>query len=161
MNPLDNSWKLWFHDPKNNKWDIESYLEICSISSIEDFWKLYHLLDTKKIQEGMYFFMKDDIPPLWENEKNINGGCWSYKINKRDVYNAWIELSIAVCINNLIKEDISKDIVTGISISPKNSFCVLKIWINDADFSDKSYISKKIPNLFTSQCIFKSHKSRN
>lgn len=160
MNPLKNNWVLWFHDPSNSDWSLPSYENLFTIETIEDFWNLYNILDGRKIQEGMFFIMKEGIDPLWENDENINGGCWSYKINKRDVYQAWLELSVALCIENILKDTENADLINGISISPKKTFCILKIWNNDSNKSNTGSLSKKIPNLFVSQCIFKSHKSR-
>ena len=161
MNKLNNTWVLWFHDPLNNNWDIDSYVKVFSFNTIEQFWELFILLDYKKVQEGMFFIMKENIEPLWENKMNINGGCWSYKITKHDVYNAWLELSIALCCENITKDSEYSKNINGISISPKKTFCILKIWNNDSKISSTNLLSKKIPNLFVSQCIFKSHKSRN
>jgi hypothetical protein len=31
---------------------------------------------------GMFFIMREHILPLWEDESNKNGGCFSYKIYK-------------------------------------------------------------------------------
>ena len=154
------NWVLWFHDPSNPDWSLESYKNIHTMSTIEDFWDLFAILDNRKIQEGMFFIMKENIEPLWENEDNIDGGCWSYKINKRDVYQAWLELSIALCIENILKEDEEQNIINGISISPKKTFCILKVWNSDSTKAQTNTLSKKIPNLFVSQCIYKSHKSR-
>ena len=158
--PLNNKWVLWFHDPKDQDWSLYSYKKIWEIKTIEDFWILHKVLDYKKIQEGMFFLMKNDIKPLWENEENVDGGCWSYKINKREIYQSWIELSMALCNEKILKSEKNDDI-NGISISPKKSFCILKIWNTDSNNSSLELLSKKIPKLFVSQCIYKAHKTRN
>jgi translation initiation factor 4E len=160
MHEFKDKWVLWFHDPSNSDWSLASYENLYTITSIEDFWELFSILDGRKIQEGMFFIMKENIEPLWENEKNCDGGCWSYKINKRDVYQAWVELSIALCIENILKDEENQSIINGISISPKKTFCILKVWNNTSEKSHINLLSKKIPNLFVSQCIYKSHKSR-
>ena len=61
MNPLNDEWVLWFHNPKDENWDLESYKKVVTLKTIEDFWRVHLLLDTKKIQEGMFFLMKNDI----------------------------------------------------------------------------------------------------
>ena len=35
----------------------------------------------------MLFLMRDGIQPIWEDEKNRNGGCFSYKINNYVCFN--------------------------------------------------------------------------
>ena len=37
-NDLNCPFKLYFHDPNSYNWDIESYIEICEVKTIEDFW---------------------------------------------------------------------------------------------------------------------------
>jgi len=160
MNNLKDNWVLWFHDPKDQDWSIDSYKKLWTINTIEDLWILHKVLDERKIQEGMFFLMKNDIKPLWENEDNVNGGCWSYKISKRDIYNSWIELAMALTNEKILKNEINSNI-NGISISPKKSFCILKIWNKDSNDSSLDLLSKKIPKLFVAQCIYKAHKSRN
>ena len=160
MNHLKDNWVLWFHDPKDLDWSIDSYNKLWTINTIEDFWILHKVLDERKIQEGMFFLMKNDIKPLWENDDNINGGCWSYKISKRDIYNSWVELAMALTNEKILKNENNSNI-NGISISPKKSFCILKIWNKNSSESSLDLLSKKIPKLFVAQCIYKAHKSRN
>ena len=157
MNILKSVWVIWFHNPIDNNWSSSSYIKIGEITSIESFWDIYFKLSPKIIQEGMFFLMKKGIEPLWENEQNINGGCWSYKVSKKDAYKSWLELSINACCENIVS-DFTK--INGISISPKKIFCILKIWNNDTSYSDKTYINK-IYNLNKDSCIYKSHKERN
>ena len=160
MNHLKDNWVLWFHDPKDLDWSIDSYKKLWTINTIEDFWILHKVLDERKIQEGMFFLMKNDIKPLWENDDNVNGGCWSYKISKRDIYNSWVELAMALTNEKILKSENNSNI-NGISISPKKSFCILKIWNKNSNESSLDILSKKIPKLFVAQCIYKAHKSRN
>ena len=160
MDPLDDKWVLWFHDPKNQDWSLESYKKLWTINSIQDYWLLHKIFDEKKVQEGMFFLMKENVVPLWEDKQNVNGGCWSYKINKRDIYSSWIELSMAL-VNQKIMKDESNNNISGISISPRKSFNILKIWNSDSEKASNDLLSKKIPKLFVSQCIYKSHNTRN
>jgi len=156
MNPLNDEWILWFHNPKDENWDLESYKKVVTMKTIEDFWKVHRLLDNKKIQEGMFFLMKNDIEPIWENEKNINGGCWSFKINKKNVYSYWVDICRFILSQNITK-DRSNDMINGISVSPKKSFCIVKIWNSDSTKNSKELLTDKIN---TDQCIYRAHNSR-
>ena len=71
---LNSKWKLWFHDPLDNNWKLESYKDIYTIESIESYCKLYSFLNNKIIENSMLFLMRDTIDPLWEHKENINGG---------------------------------------------------------------------------------------
>ena len=157
---LPNTWVLWFHNSSND-WTINSYINVFEIKTIQDFWEIYLRLNTLIVQGGMFFLMKKNIEPLWENEDNINGGCWSYKINKNDSLNAWTELSMYLCSEKLLKDENIFSKINGISISPKKSFCILKIWNNDSQHNSVELINNKIPYFNVSKCIYKAHVDRN
>tara|TARA_B110000495_G_C22995496_1_gene586838 strand:- start:589 stop:1071 length:483 start_codon:yes stop_codon:yes gene_type:complete len=159
MHVLQHKWTLWYHNLSNQDWTLNGYSKIYDIHSVEDFWNIHLRLNLNIIQSGMFFLMKDDILPLWEDEKNIEGGCWSYKIPKKDSYNSWIEIAMAVCGEYLIMND-NSNIINGISISPKKSFCIIKIW-NNKIVKDNMLLSKNIYNLNKDTCLYKAHKERN
>ena len=47
--------------------------------------------------------------------------------------------------------------ITGITISPKKNFCIVKIWLSTCDFQNSKAIIE-IPGGITSQgCLFKKH----
>ena len=101
----------------------------------------------------MLFLMKENVEPLWEHEKNINGGCWSFKISKGDLKTSWEELSVNLTSETLCK---NSDIINGISISPKKTFCIIKIWNNDKN-KNKSNLLNSVNNLSFDSCIYKAH----
>jgi len=152
-NKLNDTWDFWFHDPLDNNWKLDSYKKIHSINTIQSFWNLYNFLDNKMIENSMLFLMRQNIEPLWEHTDNINGGCWSLKIQKGDIYNLWNSISIS-----LLSENISNDEninINGISISPKKNFCIIKIWTNKTTNNIKTL--KPIKNLSYEGIIFKPH----
>ena len=55
----------------------------------------------------------------------------------------------------LMPDDMSGTI-TGISISPKKQFSVLKIWTSTKEYTDPKLIAH-IQGLSPSSCLFKSH----
>ena len=82
---LNDSWILWYHDPNDLNWDIFSYKIVSSIKTIKDFWNTYEFLKNNVIENSMFFIMREGILPLWEDSKNVNGGCWSFKISKGSI----------------------------------------------------------------------------
>ena len=48
--------------------------------------------------------MRDGIKPTWEDPKNRQGGCFSYKVTNKHVYNVWKELSYVLVGNTLSKD---------------------------------------------------------
>ncbi len=127
---LNDNWILYFHDPFDSNWEKDSYKEICKIDTIESFWQINNLLEDK-IEIGMFFLFREHIFPLWDDDYNKDGGALSIKILKTDSYNCWTDTAIKVLSENLLKEDINNafaEEINGISVSPKKTFCIIKIW---------------------------------
>ena len=80
-----SKWIVWYHNPSDKNWSLNSYKDIIEISSIEDFWVLRNTWDKclPLVHEGMFFLMrltKDGcIYPQWEDKNNRKGGYWSFK----------------------------------------------------------------------------------
>ena len=121
MTPLNSKWVIWYHD-RGNDWTMNGFRKIHEIDSIESFWDVYLKLSNYIILKGMFFLMRKGIEPRWETEQNINGGCWSFKINKKDAFISWLYLSIYTCSEILTQNTENSNLVNGISISPKKIF---------------------------------------
>jgi len=124
---LDNNWTIWYHDPNDKRWSSDSYDKLAYITTIEEFLTHYESIDS--FTSGMFFLMKDDIPPIWEDPNNIKGGILTYKILKTTSDNIWNDLSMML-IGGSLSDDYTY--INGISISPKINNCIIKIWIKDA-----------------------------
>jgi|TARA_B110000914_G_scaffold177913_1_gene159562 hypothetical protein len=159
MTPLNNNWVIWYHD-NNNDWTINGYKKIYEITTIEDFWEIYLRLNNYILLKGQFFLMKKGIEPIWENEENVKGGCWSYKINKNDSFMSWLYLSINICGEIITKDHKNIDSINGISLSPKKNFCIIKIWNNDRT-NIENILVDKINNINLSLCLYKNNKERN
>jgi len=157
--PLMYRWTMWYHSPESNIWTSDSYKKIFTITSIEEFWACYELIKEQYLSLGMFFLMREGIEPTWEDPQNITGGCWSFKVGRKDTYNTWLELSIALLGNTLVKQHQSQmlvNLLTGISISPKKGFCIIKIWNRDSQFSDSKLLTDSIPGIILEESIYKS-----
>ena len=155
-NTLSNNWNLWFHSPFENDWSINSYKQIFSFYTLEDCIKIVENINHEIYEKYMIFFMKNDIKPIWEDENNKFGGCFSYKILSCEIYE-YSKIFIYLIIGNTLLEN--KDVlnnITGISISPKKSFCIIKIWNNNKEKNDKKLLNTKMDIPFDS-CIYKQH----
>jgi hypothetical protein len=155
--PLENKWTIWAHLPHNTDWSIKSYIPIFTFETIEETIAIIETLPNILIENCMLFIMKDGIKPIWEDKKNRDGGCFSYKILNENVCKVWKELTYVVVgetISNNIKFTNS---VTGITISPKKKFCVLKIWMTDCNNQDPSLVTTDLKCLPLQGCIFKKH----
>lgn len=129
------SWKLYFHDPDSSDWSRDSYVYICTVSTPNQFWGAHDRM-IGSISRGMWFFMRGDVFPTWDDPQNISGGCMSYMVPKPGVDEAWASLCEKLMCGT-VRSDGGKDPdeVNGASISPKNDFCILKIWLRSPALS--------------------------
>jgi Translation initiation factor 4E (eIF-4E) len=130
-----NKWSLWFHELFDNDWSIKSYKKLYTFDNIAEFWILYNNIIS--LHNGMYFLMKNDILPIYEDKNNINGGYWSIKISNENILKTWIDLSIELIRGNLDK----KNIISGITLSYKKKFYIIKIWITNKKYNNLSYLN--------------------
>lgn len=144
---LSNNWTLWFHNIDNYNYTLESYKNIYNFNSIEEFILLYRKINN--FSAGMFFLMKNNITPQWENKDNKNGGYLSFKIYKKNINNIWFKFCSLIITNSLLINH--NDDINGISLSPKINNCIIKIWFKDKkkyeNFYDKEYIKKIFDDL--------------
>ncbi len=152
---LQDSWTLWAHLPHDTDWSLSSYKKISTLETVEDTLILYENLPEVAIKNCMLFLMRDGIQPIWEDEKNRNGGCFSYKINNKNVAYSWKNLSYVLLGETLTSENLSK-YINGITISPKKNFCIIKIWLSTCDYSNPEIITD-IEGISKYGCLFKKH----
>lgn len=155
MHNLNTPWVLWFHSLDENEWTKDTYTKIAEINTLEDFINTYNRFDT--FMRGMFFLMRKNIFPQWEDEQNINGGYWSYKIPKQVSDTAWRELS-AACVGEYLTKKIT-DVynINGISFSPKINNCIIKILNKDAKHNSHEQLTDIIDNLHPSTSQYKVH----
>tara|TARA_B100001123_G_scaffold363395_1_gene421161 strand:+ start:148 stop:672 length:525 start_codon:yes stop_codon:yes gene_type:complete len=155
--PLYDKWVLWAHLPHDTDWSLSSYSKILELSTIEQVISLYNSIPALMVRNCMLFLMRRGINPTWEDEKNSNGGCFSFKVSNKAVPAVWKELSYLLTGETVsIDRDFQKNI-TGITISPKKSFCILKIWMCDLNYQNPKNIAR-IKGLPIQGCLFKKHK---
>jgi hypothetical protein len=104
----------------------------------------------------MLFLMRKGILPIWEDPANRSGGTFSYKVLNKDVPNAWKNLSYAVAGRCVTKDDELYNSITGITISSKKSFCIIKIWMSCCQFQNPAKI-EKLNGLNFQGVLFKRH----
>lgn len=158
QHPLYGNWVLWAHLPHDTDWTIRSYKRIMDIKRVEEMIKLNQALPEKLIKNCMLFLMREGINPMWEDPKNKDGGCFSFKVSNKDVVKVWEQLSYAIVGETITKNEAMLNIVNGITISPKKSFCIIKVWLSDCTIQNPKNIIA-ISNLDVHGCLFKKHRS--
>jgi len=160
----NTKWIVWYHNPSDKNWGLDSYKDIIEISSIEDFWVLKNSWDSclPKIYEGMFFLMRKNktgcIYPQWEDKHNRKGGYWSFKVSKDKAEEAWFNLMMFT-LGECVVGDVNEiKYINGISISPKKNFCIIKIWNSDSTKCSNDLLSKKITFLNIEEVIYSNHE---
>tara|TARA_E500000178_G_C16467761_1_gene507349 strand:- start:3 stop:482 length:480 start_codon:yes stop_codon:yes gene_type:complete len=151
---LKNKWVLWYHSLKNKSWDNNSYVKVIEIKSLLDYKLLEDIMRMNHLQNGMFFLMKNDIFPTWEDPKNRMGGCISFKYDN-NILNEWLKI-LLLCITEELS-DYNKEI-NGLSISPKKEFNILKVWIKDDSKDYKTLIKQYDPFMKLDKCMYKKHE---
>ena len=151
---LENTWILWYHDPDDTNWSLESYKKIYEFNTVEDFWRLYNNIPS--IANNMFFLMKKGHPPIWEVPQNINGGAWLYRFPKKMADCYWTKFSMYLIGETLMND--TQDLI-GVSISPKIFNVTIRIWnCNSERITDKQRNNKFNPNyteLYKDQPLYK------
>lgn len=157
QNPLSDEWCLWAHLPHDTDWSLNSYKKIFNTTTAEEVIAINDALPSRLVKNCMLFMMRKGVTPLWEDPKNRQGGCFSYKVPNKNVYECWRSLIFSLTGETLSENKTLQKQINGITISPKKNFCIVKIWFNNTEYQDPSIIAE-IDNLSLQGCLFKKHQ---
>ena len=154
----NSKWTLWFHSIKNNEWKKDSYKKIMYISNLYDYYLLKTNFEKQHLQNGMFFIMRDEIFPTWEDPDNRLGGCLSFKIDSYDILDSWNMLLLQLICENITKNLNNFDEINGISIAPKKEFNIIKIWLKNDGIDYKNIIKEIKPFFILDKSLYKKHE---
>jgi len=154
---LSDKWVLWAHLPHNTDWSLKSYIKILEVSHVENVIALVNSLPDQMIKNCMLFFMRKGILPMWEDPKNCEGGCFSFKITNKSIPKVWKNISYMISGESLTNNVNLLKTINGITVSPKKSFCILKIWTATLKYQNVKDLNE-IDDISFQGCIFKKHK---
>jgi hypothetical protein len=153
---LKYRWNLWAHLPQDIDWSSKSYIKVYSFNTIEQAISILEIMPPELIKSCMLFIMRDGIVPTWEDPKNRNGGAFSYKVSNKTVVDIWKELTYVLVGDTISTNNSFTDCVTGITISPKKNFCIVKIWMTNCEHQNPQIVTNEI-RLIPQGCLFKNH----
>jgi len=153
---LKERWTLWFHKVNDNNWKIESYSKVFEITTYYEL--LFIIKELENITSGMFFLMKNDIIPIFEDESNSHGGYWSLRITKKEANDYWERMLYYICIDGLTVLPEYEEKINGISISPKINNCIFKIWNSDYNFMKTEYLKKNMEGINLEEAFYLEHK---
>ena len=150
---LSYNWKFYIHLQDVEDWSFSSYHNIQTIDNVGQAILLSDEINFDLIKKTMIFIMKNDIKPMWEDPENKQGGGFSFKVHNKNIEYVWKKLFFMLIGNTLSKEHES---INGISISPKKSFCIVKVWMKDCKHINP-IILENIEYMDKVGCLFKKH----
>ena len=156
LHELSDSWILWAHLPHDTDWSLKSYMKIYEFNTVEQAITITETLPPVLVTNCMLFLMRKGINPIWEDERNRNGGCFSYKIPNKDVPDAWKQLSYSLVGETMSDNKKLLPHINGITISPKKNFCIIKVWLANCSFQDAAVI-REVHGITSHGCLFKRH----
>ena len=151
---LSDTWTLWAHLPHDTDWSVKSYKKIITFNTVDEAVALYETIPALMVKNCMLFLMRKDIKPMWEDSKNKDGGCFSYKIKNNQVHETWKRVSYML-IGNMLSSN-AKSQINGVTVSPKKNFCVLKIWMETCEEQNPKVVNPK-SGVSSDGCLFKRH----
>jgi hypothetical protein len=139
------TWTLYFHAPREKRWTLDTFQPIAkNISTVKEVLAIFNELGDK-LKRGMYFCMRDPVPPLWENYQNIRGGSYSLRGGPDEGAEYYKSYILGAMLSQAVTNP--QDQIVGISISPKImngqngtqrvGFYVIKVWNKDSELYNK------------------------
>lgn len=147
--PLPSTYDLWLFDVNDDKETTEKTFfdkirKTIKITTLNDLSTFYSRFKKPKDMPGgceVYLF-KENIRPLWEDEKNIDGGSFFLHIKKTFANKIWENLLMSVvsesepelkCINGLIMRVLRLEVVFYVWTSKLKKSDEVKLiqWLKD------------------------------
>jgi len=159
MHPLNHSWCLWGHLPQNSDWSMSSYVKIHTFNTVEDIIALNETLEASDvlIKYCMLFLSREDIEPTYEDPKNREGGYFSYKVTNKMVIETWKQFTYSVVGETVSKNNYFNECITGLTISPKKNFCIIKLLMTNCENTNADMVGNRIYGISSIGCRFKRH----
>ena len=155
---LNTNWCLWYHNINDTNWKNNSYKNIYDIKNAYDIKFLNDTIHKIHLQNSMFFIMREDIFPTWEDPDNRQGCCVSFKIP-----NNILKEQFDLILNSILSEDILKDkedadYLNGFSIIPKKEFNIIKLWLRNHDENYTLHLNIYEPYFIKDKALIKKHE---
>jgi hypothetical protein len=156
---LPQSWVLWYHDPNNSDYSLNSYIKISGIVSAQHFWTVVEAISPEAWNSGMFFLMREGIRPLWDAPENDKGGAWSKKIDATETRDVFLDCMVHCLAEKMLTKQ--NECIAGVTLSPKGQFHIIKIWnlttaVHDRKFFNAASLKMKIGD----DIAYKAHNLR-
>lgn len=155
---LPQKWILWYHDPNNNDYSLESYIKIQEIQTLADFWNIVETISLEAWNSGMFFFMKDGYRPLWDAPENEKGGAWSKKTDASETHTIFVDCMVHCIAGCLLTKQ--NETIVGVTISPKGPFHIIKFWNTSTSVCDWKLFNTSLKMKVANDIAYRPHNNR-
>ena len=155
---LNTNWCLWYHSLTDKEWTQKSYRNLFTVTNLYELKALNDIIELNHLQNGMFFLMREDIFPTWEDPDNREGCCVSFKISGSILREQWNSI-----VNRIVTEDIlidkeRTDFINGISIAPKKEFNIVKLWLREHNQNYTDILKEYEPHFTKDKALIKKHE---
>ena len=155
---LNTNWCLWYHSINDTSWKNSSYKNLYTISNLYDIKSINDIIQKIHLQNGMFFIMREDIFPTWEDPDNREGCCISFKIPGQVLVEQWTMIMNLILTEDILKDKEKSNSINGISIAPKKEFNIVKIWLRGHDENYEEWMKEYEPFYTKEKALLKKHE---
>ena len=160
---LNDTWVLWNHPVSSRDWKLSGYNKVATFSTVEDFWELYNSIPS--LTSSMWFLMRKDIVPMWEDPVNREGGAFKFRVHESKADNMWLTLSLYLVGEKMCRDFRDALLICGITISPKrHQYPTISVWNLDRTQIDRltqECFPSNIEGVNFSKSMYHAHSHRN
>jgi translation initiation factor 4E len=154
---LLNKWVVWYHKQDEPSWDRNTYLKIFTFDSILEYVSFYNSFSClPQFLNGYYFFMKEGVMPIWEDDNNKRGGCYNIKVSKENTDKVVWDILNHIIINQFLIQN--NECINGMSIVPKKYNSLIKVWNNDNKVCLTTIFNSRLAYINQEDVFYRSHE---
>lgn len=149
---LNTPWTIYIHENFNKDWSLDSYKQVWKIHTILDFWTFFN--NFRNLGGYQFFLMRGDTKPVYEDSVNKEGGSYSYIIPGQNVFNTSMFVMMKMIGETILDESEDFNNITGMSLVPKRTTSILKVWIKNKNHK----VELKLDNKNLKNVRYQDHK---
>jgi hypothetical protein len=127
-------------------------VHLASISDVRTFWNVFNNFDVSALplRDSVHLFHKN-VKPLWEDPRNLHGGCWTFRVHKDRAPAFWERiclLAVGEKLQAAVESDRQqfRDDICGVSLSVRFTSVLVQVWNRDAGHEEG--IKKLLETIF-------------
>ncbi|KAI9878622.1 MAG: hypothetical protein M1830_000389 [Pleopsidium flavum] len=136
--PFTNVWAFW-HDKyvaptvtdasPSTTYENRLTLMSAEIHDIKEFYQIYNNTPCENLrQRDSFHLFKRGVKPVWEDPRNVHGGCWTFRVPKEKSTEFWMMLQV-IAIGEGFDDVIEPtDDICGLSLTTRFTSNLIMLW---------------------------------